>query len=300
MRARRRAVPLLVLLAAAVAVPALAQTGGQPYPPPCLESKVTKQDNDRAHQLFLDGKQSLNESSYDAAIALFREAYRLNCSVHGILPILATAYERKGDRGEAVRALEEYLRRVPDASDRETIERRIKNLKDQMGASSAPTATASATGSATAATSSASASASTEPTSSAVPTATATESPPPQQGGHTLAPWIVVAIGGAALATGSVLYVIGAGDVSSAENACPPPNHVCASSDTSDVNKGNNGRHLETAGVIAGSVGLAAVVGGLVWHFVEKPSKEGATASGVRLSPAVAPGYAGLSWGGAF
>src|SRR5260221_11578828 len=123
--------PLLVvaLLGTLVAVPALAQPAS--YPVACEAAKVSKGDVDRAHAVYLSGKQFLDESNYDKAISYFIDAYSIDCSVHAILPIIATAYERKGDKTEAVHALDEYLRRVPSAPDREKVERRIKNLNDQ-------------------------------------------------------------------------------------------------------------------------------------------------------------------------
>src|SRR4029077_19300017 len=113
--------------------PAIAQQSGpSAYPAACDASKVTKSDVDRAHTVFLSGKQYLDESNYDKAISYFKDAYSIDCSVHAILPIIATAYERKGDKAAAVVALQEYLKRVPNAPDRESLERRIKNLQDQI------------------------------------------------------------------------------------------------------------------------------------------------------------------------
>ena len=40
-----------------------------------------------------------------------------------------------------------------------------------------------------------------------------------------------------------------------------------------DASKGNDGRTLETVGVIGLAVGAAAAVGGLVWHFTEPTSR---------------------------
>jgi hypothetical protein len=141
----------------AMAVPALAQTSSG-YPAACEASKVSKIESDRAHTVFLSGKGFLDESNYDKAISYFKDAYSIDCSVHGILPIIATAYERKGDKASAVDALEEYLRRVPTAPDRDVVERRIRNLKDQIGqAATTTTATATAT---------------TAPTGTAAPTGT--------------------------------------------------------------------------------------------------------------------------------
>src|SRR5579859_4232881 len=142
MRSFRQSLLVVSLLGMAVGVPALAQTATpSAYPPACDDSKVSKADRDRAHTVFLSGKQFLEEANYDKAISYFKDAYSIDCSVHGILPIIATAYERKGDKAEAIRALEEYVKRAPTASDREIIERRMKNLRDQL-AQEHPTATA--------------------------------------------------------------------------------------------------------------------------------------------------------------
>jgi hypothetical protein len=184
---------------------------------------------------------------------------------------------------------------VPAAPDREVVERRIKNLQDQMGPAvvpTTPTASASATASAPSATASASAPV---PTTTATATATAaptgSSAPAPEAGGHGVAPWIVVGVGGAALVAGVVLYAVGNGDVTTASNACPSRLNC----PQSVADQGNNGRTLETVGVVVGAVGVAGVAGGLIWHFMEPTS-----ASTTAVSPVVAPGYAGLSLGGKF
>ncbi|MBV9948041.1 MAG: hypothetical protein JOZ69_14395, partial [Myxococcales bacterium] len=107
MQTRSRCGCLLVCAASAalgtlVAPPAQAQQSPE-YPPACDASKVSKGDIDRAHTVFLSGKQYLEESNYDKAISYFIDAYSIDCSVHAMLPIIATAFERKGDKAEAVR-----------------------------------------------------------------------------------------------------------------------------------------------------------------------------------------------------
>src|ERR1700730_15689471 len=131
MRSTRNLLLVVALGGMVIAVPVLAQQPSD-YPPPCDATKTTKSDIDRAHTVFLSGKQFLEESNYDKAISYFKDAYSIDCSRHAMLPIIATAYERKGDKSEAVRALEEYVRRAPGAPDHDVIERRIKNLKDQL------------------------------------------------------------------------------------------------------------------------------------------------------------------------
>ena len=281
MRSTCKPLLLVALLGTLVAVPALAQPAS--YPAACDASKVSKGDVDRAHAVYLSGKQFLDESNYDKAISYFIDAYSIDCSVHAILPIIATAYERKGDKTEAVRALEEYLRRVPTAADREKVERRIKNLNDQL-AHEAPPASAS---SATAAAPVPAASAAPEPSASAAPVASMAL-PDDQSGKASPGPWIVAGVGGAAIIGGVVLYIVGSSDISSALSACPSRSN-CAESVAS---QGNQGRTLKTVGAVVGGVGIGALVAGLLWHHFDKPAA--ASAAGGFVSPVIAPGYAGV------
>jgi tetratricopeptide (TPR) repeat protein len=299
MRSIRNLLLVVALGGVAIAVPVFAQQPSD-YPPPCDGSKITKGDVDRAHTVFLSGKQFLEESNYDKAISYFKDAYSIDCSRHAMLPIIATAYERKGDKGEAVRALDEYLKRAPEAPDHDVIERRIRNLKDQLAreppppTASAPAPTASASSSAPPPVATAPA----EGTTASSPSASAS-APPPRAEGHGVAPWVMVGVGGAVALAGVALFGAGAGDLSNAENQCPDHMH-CASA--SAVDQGNKGRSLERAGGVVIGGGLAIVAAGLVWHLLEKPADHsgGAPATGAHVTPVVAPGYAGVSVGAHF
>lgn len=303
----RKPIYLALTLAAFVAVPAVAQQSSaiSSYPAACEASKVSKSDVDRAHTVYLSGKQYLDESNYDKAISYFKDAYSIDCSVHGLLPIIAGAYERKGDKAEAVHALEEYQKRAPNASDHDMVERRIRNLKDQLareqpaatGTTAAPTASAAPTATATAA-----------PTVTTAPTASATASSNPEpgsstQGGeHSIAPWILVGSGGLVAVAGVILLAVGSGDVSTAESHCMGAAHSCT--DPAFASQGNDGRTLETVGVIGLVVGGAAAAGGLIWHFTEPTSKP--TSAALRVTPVFSPAaagkgdFTGLSVSGAF
>jgi tetratricopeptide (TPR) repeat protein len=299
MRSIRHPLASVVSIATIIAVPALAQSSSPTtYPAACDASKVSKSDSDRAHTVYLSGKQYLDESNYDKAISYFNDAYSIDCSVHGILPIIATAFERRGDRAEAVRALEEYVHRAPNAGDREVIERRIRNLKDQIArdAPPPPTAASAPPPPPPPPVPSASASAVPEPASVAPP-----EPPPPAvehpaAGGPGAGPRVLVGIGGAAVVTGVVAYAVGAGAVSSAAQACGPMHNDCPPSDSADVNKGNGGRSTEVVGGVVGGIGLAAAAAGIIWKIV---GSSGAPASGsASVAPVFAPGYVGLNLGG--
>jgi hypothetical protein len=292
MRSSRSPLLVLAFAGAMVAAPALAQQPAS-YPPPCDAAKVSKGDVDRAHTVFLSGKQYLDESNYDKAISYFNDAYSIDCSVHAILPIIATAYERKGDKGEAVRALEEYLRRAPSAPDREHIERRIKNLNDQLAREAppvAPTTSATAPGAAalppvpTAAP---------QPSAAPPPPAATASAPPPADGGHpasSTGPWILTGIGGAVAIGGAVMLGVGASNISSATKGCNGGRTDCPPDVAS---KGNNGRTLETVGVAVLVPGAVALGAGVIWLIVQKVTA--APSTGTYVSPVLAPGYAGLS-----
>jgi tetratricopeptide (TPR) repeat protein len=252
--------------------------------------------------VFLSGKQFLEESNYDKAISYFKDAYSIDCSVHAMLPIIATAYERKGDMDEAIRALGQYLVRAPGAPDREVIEHRVRNLRDRLAheqppPSPAPTAVFTTPPTPTAA----------PPTPAPLPVASPSASPPiapvsspaepTQSSGASPAPWVVASLGAAAVIGGVVTLVIGAGDVSNAQAACGA-NRQCpdTAAGNAAVAKGNDGRSLETVGGVVGGVGLALAAGGLIWHFTQGP----ATPAAATFTPIVAPGYAGVGIGGAF
>jgi tetratricopeptide (TPR) repeat protein len=297
--------PLAVLgfVGALVSAPALAQQAlaQQPvdYPPACDDSKVSRADHERAHTVFLSGKEFLEESNYDKAISYFIDAYSIDCSVHAMLPIIATAYERKGDKGEAIRALGEYLKRAPSAPDHEVIEHRIRNLRDQLaheqpsGTASSPPAPAP------------------PPTPVIAPTPTTTPPAPEPQvtepaasngapptseaassGGAGPAPWILASVGGAVAVAGVVLIVVGAGDVSTANQYCP--SHVCMT-DTEKATaskKQSDGYTLENAGVAVGLVGGGAAIAGIVWGVVGASTHKKDSA---RVLPILSPGYSGIS-----
>lgn len=300
MRLLRSPLSVLGFVGVLVSAPALAQQVVE-YPAGCDESKVSRGDHDRAHTVFLSGKQYLEESNYDKAISYFIDAYSIDCSVHAMLPIIATAYERKGDKAEAIRALGEYLKRAPGAPDHEIIEHRIRNLREQLtreqpasGPSAAPPTLPPAPA----------------PVLTPAPTApipTVPEPPPAAQpqpgaanvsgsasepgGGPGAGPWVLGGLGGAAIATGVIMIAIGAGDVSDATKDCP--NHMCATDAEKAVasQKQSNGYALENAGIAVGIVGAAGVLGGVLWGVVGAPhAKESA-----RVTPVVSPGYWGIA-----
>jgi tetratricopeptide (TPR) repeat protein len=293
MRSTRKPLLAVALAGAVVALPALAQQP-TPYPAPCDAAKVSKADVERAHNVYLSGKQYLDESNYDKAISYFTDAYSIDCSVHGILPAIATAYERKGDKAEAIRALEEYLRRAPNAPDREKIERRVRNLNEQLAHEQpAPSAQAPLAPTASAA-----------PPAPAAPEASATISPlaaapaPVDVGAkpsRSPLPWVLTGAGGVVAIAGGALLAVGNSDISTASSSCPT-RKGCP---TSIADKGNTGRTLEAIGWAGVGVGGAALATGVILLILQASSTQAAPASSASayLTPVIAPGYAGIAAG---
>jgi hypothetical protein len=123
-------------------------------------------------------------------------------------------------------------------------------------------------------------------------------SPPPERH-HTTAPWIVAGVGAAVAVVGVMSFVgaIKAHDDVASESAakgctvgatvtCP------AGVDATNLQTNLDGeRAMNVLGAIFTAVGGAALVGGLVWHFLEPT---GPARAGLVVTPALGAGYAGL------
>ena len=72
---------------------------------------------------------AFNSADYAGAIGHWEHAYRLDCTAHALLLNLARAHELAGNPQAAAQALRTYLARVPQASSRAQIERRIQRLE---------------------------------------------------------------------------------------------------------------------------------------------------------------------------
>ena len=286
MRASSLTLPLAFFFGAAIALPAFAQQSSMTVYPACTGTP-TKTDSDAAHGAYIAGKGSFDENDYARAVDYFKDAYRRDCTKHDLLNIIARAYELKGDRAEAVNALETYLKRVPpNEPGNEQIQRRIANLKAQIAAAPpTPVVTAPV-----------------EPVPS-TPATPPPANPPPDrvtsERTHSVGPWVLVGVGGAAAVAGVVLLVVGQGKISDSKDKCPiPPGgtaRVCPAG-FDGPGAQSSGNTLSAVGGVVGGVGVAAVVGGLIWHFTEPTGPE----TRARIRPDVRPGYAGLTVGAHF
>lgn len=84
---------------------------------------------------------------------------------------------------------------------------------------------------------------------------------------HTIPPWIVVGVGGAAAITGGTIYFVDRGDVPS---QCNFDSRSCSPGSSAGVQKAAEvATSRANTGLVIGVVGLVVLAGGLVWHFVE-------------------------------
>lgn len=103
------------LLVGSLPTPALAQSAAQEA---------------RAKELFENGKILYEEGQYDEAVVAWKAAYDLSPQPL-LLFNMANAYERLGRYTEALDALNRYRALAP-AEERDTLERRIRNIEDRL------------------------------------------------------------------------------------------------------------------------------------------------------------------------
>jgi tetratricopeptide (TPR) repeat protein len=310
MRSRKHAVGLFVLLAIGTAVPALAQPAATSVYPECPANRVLSPDeSEAAHAKYVAGRVDYDEGNYDSAITRFKEAYAKDCSKHEVLVIISRAYEQKGDRVEAINALQTFLNRVPkNYTDRDTYERRLRKLKEDLAAHPQTSSTAAPP---------------TNGTATAPPTSTAPPPPPPAGGetrGHTVYPWLVVGGGVVLIITGAIIAATAPATPDNCDKAkekCSVPVDPKTGVPVAPQCTGSNGpncydldadqQKAGTAksqpiigyGFIAG--GALAIGAGLVWFFLEPTGPSTSSAkNGPVVTPSVGKGYAGFTFGTSF
>jgi tetratricopeptide (TPR) repeat protein len=241
---------------------------------------------------FQAGNASFNEADYDRAITYWEDAYRRDCTAHLLLLNLARAYELNGARERAVTSLETYLARNPGSPDEAQIKRRIEKLREQLDEE-------------------------TDPQAGALPPVTPAEPADPNQPPlpdaapepplmadssrprKSIVPLIVAGAGAVITVTGGVVFLVASGDLDDYDGQCP--NRRCPLGQDSLAEDANSARTRQTVGGIVAGVGAAALAGGLIWYFLQKPSgSTTAKAVPTRFEPRVDRGFAGVSLSGAF
>lgn len=281
-RARASALAFAALAWTSVAS-AQGDTAARDYP--ACDREPTQAESEAAHGAYIAGKGSFDEGDYPTAIRYFEDAYSRDCTKYELLNIIARAHELGGNLPQAIRALEVYLERAPkNDPENPAIEKRLATLRSRVGSSSAPPA-------------------GTDPPDEGAPIRELPPDAPPAEegGGHTATPWIVAGVGAAVAVGGLALFVVGQNKVSTARSeasdlGCDIDTKVCQSgvpqSQIEEINdKQSSGNTLRNTGGVMVGIGAAAVVGGVVWHFLE-PTKK----SGSAFVPMVGPQQAGAVW----
>jgi hypothetical protein len=286
--------------------PALAAAEEATRPYPSCERTPTQGDIAAAKGAFDAGNGSFNEADYDRAIVYWEDAYRRDCTAHPLLLNLARAYELNGQKQHAVNALQTFLIRVPNTTEENQIKRRIDKLQEQIQSEAAIPATPPPTTEAQ------------PPKETPVTTVPpATETPEPSSGGsRPILPLIVGGTGLVMFVAGGIVWLGAQSDIKDFEKKCPgrictnedqstnPPTTLTEPEQNALTEKGNDIiTRRDVSGVIA-LVGIGAMLGGGIWYALSKPSGGSATVPPrgftARVTPALAPGYGGMSLVGAF
>jgi tetratricopeptide (TPR) repeat protein len=106
-------------------------------PPPPPQANETPRSEEtfnpyRAEKNIEIGRYYLKKGNYDAAIERFEEATRYKPRFAIPQRLLGEAYEKKGDKTQAVQAYQKYLEILPHASDADKIQKHIARLKREL------------------------------------------------------------------------------------------------------------------------------------------------------------------------
>ena len=251
----------------------------KPYPP-CAQ-QASDPDVSGAKAAFQAGTVSFNEADYPRAILYWEDAFRRDCSATSLLFNLARAYELNGQKRQALVALETYLEREPNSSERPQIVRRIEVLKKSIESEPPPAASAA-------------------PAASAPPPQQANSQtdplpPPAKVQGRPILPLIVAGVGGAVFLLGGLSWLSATGDVQDFEKQCDDPEERTGCPPET-IGPAEDARKQQQAAGAVTLIGLPVMVGGLIWYFAT-PVPSSASA---RVTPAVGQNFVGLSVDGKF
>jgi len=276
---------------------ALAQDPSNPFAGECNRT-ATPEEIDGARGAHQAAKQFYERAEYTRAIQYWRDVFNFDCNAVNTLLNIANAYEKLGDRQNAIFALEAYVKRVKAADpevDASKIEARIQNLQALLQAQASASASASS--------------------SAAPPPPSATAPPPPPPPSATtppimgkpygFKPLIPIVAGAAVFITGGVVAGAGSRQITNAQERCKEaPAGQWSCPNQADVDAAKTGQTMVLTGKIVLGVGLAGMAGGFAWElFLNKraPMQPDKPAKGsVHLSPSMSPGMTGATLHGTF
>jgi tetratricopeptide (TPR) repeat protein len=295
-----RTLKSLIAAFALLAAPAVARAEEPTKSYPDCAREPTEAEVKAAKGAFDAGEASFNEADYSRAIDYWEEAFRRDCTANPLLRNLARAYELAGRKRQAIVTLETFLAREPSSGEKEQINRRIEVLKKKIAEEDAATAAKTPNGTGAAV-----------PPPTTGPTGTEPLEQPAPRAKRSAGPWIVIGLGGAAVAVGVIGYASNRQKMDDANARCDDPNtpdvvedrQMCFRDEA--VTAGNEARQgLTTSGVVLG-VGLAAVAGGIIWWVIDgrrvaATQQASAPRRTTTLVPVVGPGLGGLALSGSF
>jgi hypothetical protein len=263
---------------------------------PECSREPTQSDISAAKAAFQAGNASFDEADYPRAILYWEDAYRRDCTAHALLLNLARAYELNGQKQQAVVALETFLARQPDTTQKDQISRRVDVLNKQIEAERQNAAEGPSANTAAPAT------VNSEPASpSPGPVAAEQPAAAPGSGQRSIVPLIVAGAGVLVAGIGTWQYFDAKADVDDWKVTCGGTKR-CPPALVDDANAASDRQQLW--GGIA-LVGVGAIAGGLVWYFVQ-PTTPAAAARALpprvqgHVSPTFGRGFGGVTVSGAF
>ncbi len=111
------------------------------YVPSAAAQTPTQADEDAAKAHFLAGQAYYEQANYADAVKEFSEAHRLS-QRPDLLYNISVCYERLGRWDDAIASLQQYLTERPDAPDRQVIDSRIKSYQQRRDQEAAARAAA--------------------------------------------------------------------------------------------------------------------------------------------------------------
>lgn len=197
-------------------------------------------DDARARELYENGALLYEEGRYEDAIAAWREAYRLS-DRPVLLFNMANAAERIGDYDEAMRLLSRYRAYAP-AEERETLDRRIRNIERRLDEQRT-----------------------TSPAATVAPTPTTPAEP--ARDGVRILPVVLLGAGGLGLAGGGAFAVLALDARADALAACTTSGDAtwCTDAAADPMRRDKSWSLAADVGFVVGGLAAAGGVGALLW-----------------------------------